>query len=78
MSQTEYEYQKGEQIQCVFLVRLMSEVSKTPTRTFRIGSLIQQGIKLPILNVRVGVLDTSDMSLTKIHTGSVHLFGTQT
>jgi len=40
MSQVEYEYQKGEQIHCAFLVRLMSEVSKTPTRTFRIGSLI--------------------------------------
>jgi len=25
----------------------------------------QKGIKLPILNVRVGVLDTSDISLTK-------------
>jgi len=40
MSQVQYEYQKGEQIHCAFLVRLMSEVSKTPTWTFRIGSLI--------------------------------------
>ena len=40
MSQTEYEYQKGEDGR-------------------------QKGIKLPILNVRVGVLDTSDISLTK-------------
>jgi len=31
MSQTEYEYQKGEQIQCAFLVRLMFEVSNQNT-----------------------------------------------
>ena len=37
----------------------------------------QKSIKLPILNVRVRVLDTSDNSLTEMHTGSVHLFGTQ-
>ena len=36
----------------------------------------QKDIKLPILNVWVGVLDTSDISLTKMHTGSVPLFGT--
>ena len=31
MSQTEYEYQKGEQIQCAFLVRLLFEVSNQNT-----------------------------------------------
>jgi len=58
MSQTEYEYQKGEQIHCAFLVRLVFEV---PTRTFRIGSLISfWRPSSKILNVRVGVLDTSN------------------